>query len=730
MMKKTAMLAAALLAAACSPSFDGSIDVIPAPVSVSVGEGFFRLHGEKGVEVEMTAPDGQPEGAYTLDVTPSGVKISAAGEAGVFYARQTLDQLSRGGRVPCVHIEDYPRFSWRGFHVDPCRHFLSVEDTKREIDVLAKYKINVMHWHLTDDQGWRIEIKKWPLLTETGAWRTEFDGSVHGGFYTREEVKEIVAYAAERHITVVPEIEMPGHAMAAIRAYPELSCEKKPMGTFYTWGTSNVVFCPGQEMTFEFLEDVVAEVAPLFPGEYFHLGGDECLKDKWEVCPACQARIKAEGLKADEGGSAVEKLQSYAVQRMEKILARYGKKAVGWDEILEGGLSRSATVMSWQGEKGGIAAAKAGNYVVMTPSHEGMYLDSYQGDPKCEPEGFGRDVPLKKVYDYDPVPAELADAGAGEYVLGLQGNLWSEYIYSAPHREYMLFPRILAIAETGWTPAERKNWDDFSRRVDAHAARLDGYGVNYHIPLPQQKEGSCDRLAFTDSINVEFFTTRPEKMVYTLNGKTPGRRSAEYTHPIYLTESGTIKIRTVLPGGQMSPVRTVTVTKEQPAPAAAPAGLQPGLTLRKTYGRFTRVADLEKAGDWETVEISALNEITSQEERPRDMQDVKFYGAVATGWFSVPKTGVWRFSTVNDQLWIDGRLLIDNDGTVRRHSTADAETALEKGLHEIKIVFLSNVSGGWTSSRNNGSVEMMFRPDGSWRRIKPDALFRKETVIE
>ena len=728
MMKNCVCLAAALLAAACTSPEGGVTALIPAPAEISMGEGFFRLHGDKGIEVvieDSLTGDCHPESAegYTLDVTPEGVKITAAGEAGAFYARQTLDQLAQAGKVPCVHITDYPRFSWRGFHVDPCRHFLSVEDTKRQIDVLAKYKINVMHWHLTDDQGWRIEIKKWPLLTKTGAWRTEFDGSVHGGFYTQEEVKEVVAYAAERHITVVPEIEMPGHAMAAIRAYPELSCEKKPIGTFYTWGTSNVVFCPGQEETFEFLEDVVAEVAPLFPGEYFHLGGDECLKDKWEVCPACQARIRAEGLKADESGSAVEKLQSYAVQRMEKILAAYGKKAVGWDEILQGGLSKSATVMSWQGEKGGIAAAKAGNFVVMTPSHEGMYLDSYQGDPKCEPEGFGRDVPLKKVYDYDPVPAELAQAGAEGYVLGLQGNLWSEYIYSTAHREYMLFPRILAIAETGWTPAERKDWEDFSRRVDAHAARLGSYGVNYHIPLPQQPEGSCDRLAFTDSLSVSFVTTRPEKMLFTLNGRTPGRKSAQYTSPLTFTESGTIKIRTVLPGGQMSPVRTVTVTKEQPAPAAQTGELRPGLTLRKTYGRFTRVSEMEKAEDWQTVEISDLREITSQEERPRDMQDVKFYGAVATGYFNVPKTGVWRFSSVNDQLWIDGKLLIDNDGTVRRHSTADAETALEKGLHEIKIVFLSNVSGGWTSSRNNGGVEMMLRPEGSWHRLKPNALY-------
>ena len=362
--------------------------IIPAPVSVQERGGSFRLteNTRSKIEYRLDPKCGLPPEGYTLNVTRTRVKAVASTPAGLFYAKQTLRQLTDGDRIPCVSIKDYPRYSWRGFHVDPCRHFQSVEDLKAMIDVMAQYKINTMHWHLTDDQGWRIEIRKYPRLTSVGAWRTEWDGGVHGGFYTQDEVREVVAYAAERFITIVPEIEMPGHAVAAIRAYPELSCTEEPVGSFSTWGSPDIVLCPGKEKMFEFLDDVIAEVSALFPGEYIHIGGDECKKTRWQKCPACQARIKAEGLSATADATPEERLQSYAVKRMEGILAKYGKKLIGWDEILEGGLSPNATVMSWRGEKGGIAAAEQGHQVIMTPSHDGMYLDHYQGDPKIEPE--------------------------------------------------------------------------------------------------------------------------------------------------------------------------------------------------------------------------------------------------------------------------------------------------------------------------------------------------------
>lgn len=770
-MKKalSAIFAIGILAATFTDAYCNDYGIIPEPASITGAEGRFKLKGAsisaKGEQAEKVASilsskiqeasgitlavggegnielcidkeSGLPAEGYSLEVSQKGIKAVGADEAGLFYAVQTIFQLlppvidsrervrNADWSIPCVSIKDYPRFKWRGVMVDPCRHFISVQDIKKHIDVFAGYKINVLHLHLTDDQGWRIEIKKYPRLTEIGGWRTEFDGTKHGGFYTQEEIKDLVEYAAQRHITIVPEIEMPGHAIAAVRAYPELSCSNVKIDNFYTWGTTDKVFCPGKDHTFEFLEDVVAEVSALFPGEYFHIGGDECKKNEWEICPDCQARIKAEGLNADEHFSAEQKLQSYAVGRMEQILAKYGKKLVGWDEILEGGLSPNATVMSWQGEKGGIAAAGMGHDVVMTPSHEGMYLDSYQGDSKAEPLAFGRYITLEVIYNYNPVPEVLEKDGLAGRVLGVQGNLWSEYLYSLAQREYMLFPRALALAEIAWTPLDRKDFKDFARRTDEAAARLDHHNVNYHIPLPEQPGGSCSKLAFTDELDVEFATTRPEKMVYTLNGKEPGLRSKAYRKPLHFKKDGIIKIRTVLPDGHMSMVRTVEVRKEALAPAIKAEVRENGLNMRKTYGNFIRVEDYAGATDWESLEIEDFRALPTQETYPRDMRGAKFYAAEAEGYVNIRKSGVWRFNTDNDQLWIDGRLVVDNNGLVKRYSRNDGEIALEKGLHRIKVVFISNVDGGWTTARNKGDVNMRFAGEDEFHRLKNKDLFR------
>lgn len=769
MKKALFVFAVGILALTVQNACGNEYDIIPRPVSVTVSHGRFNLKGASvkadgesarrvasifssklkrssgialefsdagNIELRIDSGANLPAEGYTLQVSGDRVIATGVDEAGLYYAVQTIFQLlppeadsptrvkKADWSIPCVSIRDYPRFKWRGIMVDPCRHFISVQDIKKQLDVFAEYKINVLHLHLTDDQGWRIEIKKYPLLTSVGGFRTEFDGTKHGGFYTQEEIKDLVAYAAERHITIVPEIEMPGHAIAAVRAYPELSCSNVKIDNFYTWGTTDKVFCPGKEKTFEFLEDVVAEVSALFPSEYFHIGGDECKKNEWEICPECQARIKAEGLSDDEHFSAVEKLQSYAVGRMEKILAKYGKKLVGWNEILEGGLSPNATVMSWQGEKGGIEAAEMGHDVVMTPSHEGMYLDSYQGDSKAEPLAFGRYITLEVIYNYNPVPQVLEKDALASRVLGVQANLWSEYLYSLAQREYMLFPRALALAEIGWTPLERKDFNDFARRTDKAASRLDLHKVNYHIPLPEQPGGSCSNLAFTDVLDVEFTTTRPEKMVYTLNGKEPGPKSKEYTAPIHFEGDGVIKIRTILPEGQMSMVRTVNVRKQKILPPVAVHVKENGLRMRKTYGDFIRVEDLAQASDWESIDIDDLRALASQETYPRDMRGAKFYAAEAEGYVNIPKSGVWRFSTDNDQLWIDGRVVVDNNGLVKRYSRNDSEIALEKGLHRIKVVFISNAHGGWTSVRNKGEVNMRLSTDSEFHRLKSRDLFR------
>ena len=694
------------------------VQLVPAPAEMQVREGWFKVTPPSSTKIEFTLdPECDiPAEGYTLEVTRTRVKAVASTEAGLFYARKTLEQLQEGDRIPCVSIKDYPRFAWRGFHVDPCRHFLSVEETKRYIDILASYKMNVMHWHLTDDQGWRIEIKKYPRLTQVGGARTEFDGSVHEGYYTQEEIREVVAYAAERHMTVVPEIEMPGHAMAAIRAYPGLSCTKETVSTFYTWGSPNIVMCPGSEFMFEFLEDVIEEVAALFPSHYIHIGGDECKKDKWEKCPRCQARIRALGLVADEKGTAEEKLQSYAVRRMEGILQQHGRALVGWDEILEGGLSPNATVMSWRGESGGIAAALEGHDVIMTPSKEGMYLDHVQGDIKIEPVSIGSYTTLEKAYAYDPVPEELVRNGKDNFVIGLQCNTWSEYIYSDAHREYMMFPRAFAVAETGWTPKEKKDWESFRVRVEKACRNLQERGVNYHIPLPEQPGGSCNHLAFLDKATVSFTTTRPvAAMVYTLDGTEPVATSAKYGQPLEFTADATLKIASVTSYGALSPVRTIDVRKETPAPAVEAEWS--GIRARRADGRFNSSKDLRNA-TWTPVEISRLRDMNTLEPFDRNMPDsLRFYAVEAQAFFKVKETAVYRFSSDCDQVWIDGRLLIDNGEEVKRFSRQDTEMALEKGMHSVKVLYLYNVVGGWNSIRNKTEVSLRQEGTEKWRNI-------------
>lgn len=720
-----------------------AVQLIPAPAQMQVRGGTFKVDPAK-MSFVVDPASGLPEEGYTIDITRKRLKVVASSEAGLFYACQTLRQLQMAdqvghdalpattvipgltgnltgltGNLPCVKITDYPRFRWRGFHVDPCRHFLSVEETKRYIDILSAYKMNVMHWHLTDDQGWRIQILKYPRLTEVGGSRVEFDGSVHEGYYTQEQIREVVAYAAERHVTVVPEIEMPGHSTAAARAYPGLTCTKETISTFYTWGSPDFALCPGREYMFEFLEDVISEVVQLFPSEYIHIGGDECKKDKWEKCPACQARIKAEGLVADAAGTAEEKLQSYAVRRMEGILAAHGRKLVGWDEILEGGLSPNATVMSWRGMEGGIAAALAGHDVIMTPSHDGMYLDHFQGDPKIEPVTIGRYTTLEKAYKYEPVPEELISNGKASHVLGLQCNTWSEYIYSDSQREYMMFPRAFAVAETAWTPKENKDWESFRVRVDKACRDLDRRGVNYHIPLSEQPGGSCDKLAFRDKAVVSFTTTRPVgKIVYTLDGSEPTSASMVYSKPLEFSESAVLKTASVTSYGKLSPVRTITLTKEEPWPAQPAAAVESGLKAKRADGRFTKAADIKDV-PWKDVSIKRLRDLSTLEPFNRNLPDsTVFYAAVAEGFFSVEATDTYRFSSDCDQVWIDGKLLIDNGAEVKRYSRHDAEAVLEAGPHSVKVVFIYNVVGGWNSIRNKTDVLVRRRSDDKFSSIK------------
>ena len=491
---------------------------------------------------------------YTLSVSNDKILAKAKTENGLFYAMQTLRQLLPNEiesqsivkdvkwSVPAVDIADEPRFVYRGMHLDESRHFHGTETVKEFIDQLAYHKMNYFHWHLTDDQGWRIEIKKYPKLTEMSSQRNgtlighyndfpqQYDGKPYGGFYTQEQIKEIVAYATERFITVVPEIEMPGHAQAVFKAYPELSCEpNKTYEVMQLWGVSDNVFCP-TEATFEFLEGVIDEVVELFPSKYIHVGGDECPKTKWKESAFCQALIKEKGLEDEHG------LQSYFIQRIEKYINTKGKQIIGWDEILEGGLAPNATVMSWRGIEGGIEAAKQKHDVVMTPTSF-CYLDYYQSAHPDEPLAIGGFLPLEKIYNYEPIPEELTEEEA-KHILGTQVNLWTEYIPTKEKLHYMAFPRLCAISETAWSTKDIRNFDKFIPRIAKHIERLKLMGINsanhlYEIDSKTESDNGIVRLALS--------TLAEAKIYYTIDDSEPSESSTLYEDNIGISKTTKIK---------------------------------------------------------------------------------------------------------------------------------------------------------------------------------------------
>lgn len=486
--------------------------------------------------------------SYELSVSPGRIVVKGK-EAGLFYGLQTLLQLlpeknSKSLDIPAVSIKDQPLYAYRGLHLDVSRHMFPVSFIKKYIDYMAAYKLNNFHWHLTDDQGWRIEIKKYPRLTAVGAYREEtmigrhnqgpnynFDGTPYGGFYTQQEIKEVVAYAAAKHVNVIPEIEMPGHALAALAAYPELACGDRP-GPFKVaaaWGVFEDVFCAGKEQTFETLEGILDEVMELFPSSYIHIGGDESPKVRWKACANCQKRIKEQGLKDEH------ELQSYFVQRMEKYLNSKGRKIIGWDEILEGGLAPNATVMSWRGESGGIAAAKQGHDVIMTAHSNGLYFDLQQSlRDQQEPLNIGGYAGLEKVYLSEPTPKGLT-LTEHKYILGVQANLWTEYIATTKKVEYMLFPRLFALAEIAWSKPESKQWEKFSgERVATHLATLDKVGTTYRVP---EVIGLRDTSIHAPSYTIERLqpSVKGGKIYYTIDNFDPGDTDLEYTGPVTIS---------------------------------------------------------------------------------------------------------------------------------------------------------------------------------------------------
>lgn len=553
----------------------GSADLLNAFI---VTKGGFALReakvvaaGQKAILLTSKGAESLPKEGYRIQISATQVKIIGAG-AGLFYGVQSLMQLMPEKKqdkinLPAVTINDYPRFTYRGTHLDVARHFFPIAFVKKYIDILASYKLNTFHWHLTDDQGWRIEIKKYPKLTTVGASRNGTiignypgtggtDNEAYKGHYTQEEVKDVVAYAAKKFITVIPEIEMPGHASAAIAAYPELSAfperdtpinEKAPWSgsrkgkqVQQTWGVFDDVFVP-TDNTFTFLQNVLDEVIALFPSKYIHIGGDECPKEYWKQSEFCQQFIKDNNLKDEHG------LQSYFIQRIEKYLNAKGRSIIGWDEILEGGLAPNATVMSWRGEKGGIAAAQQHHDVIMTPSSAGLYFDHKQSASPDEPLTIGGLSTYAKVYSYDPVPKELT-ADQKKYILGVQANLWTEYIETPSKAEYMLFPRLLSLAEIAWTPLAKKDFQNFSEeRMPLHLARLDKTTTNYWVP---PAIGQPDKVQQGENFTVELKSpVKGATIYYTLDNYRPSENATPYTSAIRIN----------VPQGQKKILKTIVI---------------------------------------------------------------------------------------------------------------------------------------------------------------------------
>ncbi len=520
------------------------------------------------------------EEAYNLTVTDKQITIEVEGGAGLFYAFQTIlqllppqvysntEQVNIDLTIPCVTIEDAPAYKWRGFMLDVSRHFFPKEFIFKVLDYLAIHKLNTFHWHLVDDQGWRIEIKKYPKLTEIGAWRADREDqpwdsdrepqrkgekATYGGYYTQEDIKKIIKYAEERFITIVPEIEMPGHCSAALAAYPQYSCTGEhltvPVGSVWH---DRKIYCAGKDSTFEFLDNILAEVMELFPSKYIHIGGDEAQKDAWKVCEKCQTRIKEEGLQN------VEELQGYFIKRIEKFINSKGKTLIGWDEILEGGLSPNATVMSWRGLSGGITSARDGHDVVFSPV-DYCYFDYYQGNPKYEPVAYNKYLPIKKVYSFDPSLKDSLTTEEQKHVLGVQANLWTEYVPTEAQAEYMMFPRLAALSEVAWTKRENKEWNDFSKRLEKQFLRYNFLDVNYSksaYNVTANYKVDKEQRNIIVTLENEIGNTQ---IRYTTDGSEPTAKSNLYTNPFHIDKVLTIKAATFKNNKMVSQVTSLDV---------------------------------------------------------------------------------------------------------------------------------------------------------------------------
>ena len=713
---------------------DPNLGIIPVPVSVKKASGQFALSQQTTIQADSPSnkavlffkdylannlayhkaivaksskttniitltsagTDNLPAEGYRLTITPEQITVAGKG-AGLFYGVQTLLQLMPAERraiskLPCVQVEDYPRFGYRGAMLDVGRHFFSVEMVKKYIDLLATYKLNNFHWHLTEDQGWRIEIKKYPKLTQISSKRAQtliggyrdrtpqqFDNTPYGGFYTQDQIRDVVKYAAARYINIIPEIEMPGHSQAALAAYPELSCD--PSQTYKvaeTWGVFKDIYCPS-EKTFAFLQDVLTEVMELFPSKYIHIGGDEAPKDAWKNSAFCQQLIKKLKLKDEH------ELQSYFIQRMEKFLNSKGRSIIGWDEILEGGLAPNATVMSWRGEEGGIAAAQQKHNVIMTPGSAGLYIDHGQGKPSQEPLSIGGNEPLSKIYSYNPTPAVLTPEQQ-KYIEGVQANLWTEYVPTDAKVEYMLLPRLMALSEVAWSPLANKNFKDFSEtRLPGQLAWLDKNNINYRVPTAI---GAKDTVMIGSQLDV---TLKPSvegaKIYYTIDGYTPRETDLAYTIPLSFTipqdQYRELQTIVITPSGKRSAVTRTVVYNKAPFAAVNYTGSATGVKYQLFTGTFTSTNQLNNQAATDSGVVKTFNTADYRKSKGK-------FGIVYTGYINIDADGNYGFSTLSGNgsvLLIDDQLVVDNDG---KHAVTEQDGAvpLLKGYHRFTLKYV------------------------------------------
>ncbi|MBK7907391.1 MAG: family 20 glycosylhydrolase [Gemmatimonadetes bacterium] len=713
-------------AVASARPFEGAWP-IPEGLPVEVAYQDDRTLSGYGVRVRMVPADSvNGLESYTLTVAPGAVTITAPRMGGRFYALLTLQQLVDAARaanatapqIGSVTITDAPRFAYRGMHLDVARHFQPVEFVKRYIDLMARYKLNTFHWHLTDDQGWRLEIKQYPRLTEIGSCRDETmlernfepyrgDGIRHCGFYTQDEVRDVVAYAAARNITVVPEIEMPGHAVAALTAYPELGCTPGPFQVMRIWGVSDDIFCPS-ERTFAFLQDVLTEVLAIFPSTMIHIGGDEAPKVRWKASPLAQEIIQRERLKDEH------ELQSWFIRRIDAWLTARGRRLVGWDEILEGGLAPGATVMSWRGIGGGIEAAKLGRDVIMTPTSH-LYFDYYQGDARFEPLAIGGLVTLEQVYGYEPIPDVLTPAQA-THILGAQGNIWTEYLKTPAQVEFMAFPRAIALAEVTWSPKGARSWASFERRLPQALTSLDRLNVNYRLP-------------HVSGLDRDVLTLEPKARVtlgasfagaeirYTTDGTDPTARSPLYSRPFEITttfDGVKVTARAFTADGRSSPPRVAVYRRTNYREADGVQAAALALGLQRAYYETTART---------TVGLDTLTParrgIADEVERTGN-ERAEGYALIFTGYLEVPANEMYEFGLSSDDgstLHIGETLVVDNDG-LHGSQERTGMIALRTGAHPLTLRYFQ--AGGGADLRLRMRVG-----NGPWRDIPRSWLFHK-----